>query len=64
MPFSQKNLNTFVGIMFFYILLSYLFFPLVFYYFIDNSLKSAGNGFIVGSLISIMLWFFFGSKMI
>lgn len=64
MPFSQKNLNTFVAIMFFYILLSYLFFPLVFYYFIDNSLKSLGNGFIVGSLISIMLWFFFGSKMV
>jgi hypothetical protein len=60
----DSKLQTFVGIMVFYILLSYLLFPLVFYYLVENSLASAGNGFIVGSLISVALWLGFGRKMI
>ena len=54
----------FVGIMFFYILLSYLIMPAIFFYLVDKSLKSAGNGFIMGSLVSIVLWVGFGSKMV
>lgn len=61
---SNKDLSTFGGIMFFYILLSYIFFPLAFYYLIDSTLASAGHGFVVGSLISVLLWLFYGSKMI
>jgi len=60
----QKDLNTFGGIMFFYILLSYVVFPLGFYYILDNTLTSAGHGFVVGSLISVLLWLFYGSKMV
>jgi hypothetical protein len=61
---SQKELTTFYGIMFFYILLSYVFFPLIFYYTLENTMTSAGHGFVVGSLISVLLWLFYGSKMV
>jgi len=58
------ELSTFIGIMAFYILLSYVIGPVLFYYAFGKTLKSAGNGFIVGSLVSIALWHFVGSKMI
>lgn len=60
----QKDLTTFGGIMFFYIFLSYLLFPICFYYVLDKTLTSAGHGFVVGSLISVLLWLFYGSKMV
>jgi hypothetical protein len=60
----DSNLQKFIGIMAFYILLSYVLFPLAFYYLVEKSLSSAGNGFIVGSLISIALWLSYGKKMI
>jgi hypothetical protein len=60
----DSKLQKFIGIMAFYILLSYVLFPLVFYYLVEKSLSSAGNGFIVGSLISIALWLSYGKKMI
>lgn len=61
---SQKDLTTFAGIMFFYIFISYLLFPMIFYYVLDNTLTSAGHGYVIGSLISVLLWLFYGSKMI
>lgn len=60
----DSKLRTFLGIMAFYILLSYVLFPLGFFYLVEKSLVSAGNGFVVGSLISIVLWLGFGRKMI
>ena len=60
----KSELSTFIGIMMFYILLSYVIGPVLFYYAFGKTLKSAGNGFIVGSLVSIALWHFAGSKMI
>lgn len=60
----SSKLSMFLSIMFFYILLSYVIFPLIFYYAFSPSLKSAGNGFIVGSIISILLWYFFGKKLV
>ena len=54
----------FIGIMSFYALLSYVIFPLGFYYLVNKSLCAAGNGFIVGSVISIVLWLLVGRKMI
>ena len=50
---SPQKMKTFFGIMVFYILLSYVIFPLLFFYFTDKSLNQAGNGFIVGSIISV-----------
>ena len=60
----DSKLQTFLGIMAFYILLSYIIFPMIFYYLMGKSLASAGNGFIVGSLISIGLWLTYGRKMV
>jgi hypothetical protein len=60
----DKKLQTFVGIMLFYALLTYLVFPVGFYYLINKSLVSAGNGFIVGSLVSIALWLGVGRTMV
>ena len=60
----MSQLSTFIGIMVFYAVLSYILFPVAFYYLMCKSLASAGIGFVVGSLISIVLWFGFGSKMV
>lgn len=59
-----KKLQTFIGIMVFYIILSYIIFPLGFYYLAGKTLVNAGNGFIVGSIVSILLWYNFGKKII
>ena len=60
----DSKLRLFLGIMLFYILLSYVLFPLGFYYLVDKSLSSAGNGFVVGSIVSLVLWLTVGSKMV
>jgi hypothetical protein len=60
----NSSLQSFIGIMVFYILLSYVIFPAGFYYLVNKSLASAGNGFIVGSLLSIVLWLSVGRKMV
>jgi hypothetical protein len=60
----MKGFNAFVGTMLFYIILSYAIMPLAFYYFIDNTLMSAGNGFALGSLVSVVLWYNFRSQII
>jgi hypothetical protein len=60
----SDKLQTFIVIMIFYIILSYIIGPLVSYYFMGCTLTAAGNGFIVGSILSIILWLTVGSKMI
>ena len=61
---DKSKFNTFLYIMAFYIFISYILGPIIFYYLIDKSLLSAGNGFIAGSILSIILWFMVGSKMV
>ena len=61
---DSNKLQLFASIMGFYILLSYVVFPLGFYYLVEKSLESAGNGFVLGSLISVALWYFYGRKMV
>ena len=60
----SPKLNKFIGVMAFYVILSYFIFPLAFFYLVEKSYKSAGNGFILGSVISILLWLSYGRKMI
>jgi hypothetical protein len=60
----DSKLQKFIGIMAFYILLSYILFPLAFYYLVGKSLLNAGNGFVVGSVISIALWLMVGRNML
>ena len=59
-----SNFSMFISIMIFYIVLSYIIGPLIFYYVGNKSLKMAGYGFVVFSIISILLWFGYGQKMI
>jgi uncharacterized membrane protein (DUF485 family) len=56
--------QTFIGIMAFYALLTYVIFPLIFYYLGKKKLINAGYGFITGSIASIALWLTVGNKMI
>lgn len=60
----MSQLSIFIGIMAFYAILSYILMPIAFYYLMGKSLVSAGYGFVFGSLVSIVLWFTVGSKMI
>jgi hypothetical protein len=57
------NTQTFIGIMAFYAVLTYIVFPLVFYYLGKKKLVNAGYGFITGSIVSVVLWLTVGSKM-
>ena len=61
---EKTKFNTFLYIMAVYIFISYVLGPIAFYYLIDKSLWSAGNGFIAGSILSIILWLVVGSKMV
>ena len=60
----DKSMTTFLQIMVFYMFLSYVLGPVMFYYAFGRTLASAGNGFIVGSIVSVLLWHFFGKKMV
>ena len=60
----MKGLQMFIATMVFYVLLSYVAMPLIFYYSVEKSLVSAGNGFVVGSLLSVVLWYAFRSQII
>jgi hypothetical protein len=60
----MPGFNMFVGVMVFYAVLSYVVMPAVFYYFVEKNLVSAGNGFVVGSLFSVLLWYTFRSQII
>jgi hypothetical protein len=57
------KVETFIGIMAFYAVLTYLVFPVTFYYLGKKNLVNAGYGFIVGSVVSVLLWVSIGSKM-
>jgi membrane associated rhomboid family serine protease len=54
-------MNTFIYVMVFYIVLSYLIGPGLGYAF-GKSYDAAGHGFVVGSLLSIVLWYTVGQK--
>ena len=61
---DKAKVYTFLYIMAVYIFISYILAPISFYYFIDKTLVSAGNGFIAGSILSIILWLVVGCKMV
>jgi len=60
----DSKFSTFLAIMLFYIFLSYFAFPLIFYSFVEKSLVGAGNGFVIGSVVSVILWHVFGRNMV
>jgi hypothetical protein len=54
----------FAQIMLFYAVLACIVGPALFYVFGNRSLKNAGNGFVAGSIVSIILWFTYGRKLV
>lgn len=58
------DVKQFSFVMAFYAVISYLVFPSISYMFFGKTLDAAGNGFIFGSVVSIILWKFYGSKMV
>ena len=60
----SSSVTTFISMMAFYAILSSIIGPLIFYYVGGKSLKVAGYGFVVFSIVSIILWFKYGQKMV
>jgi hypothetical protein len=60
----MKGFQMFVATMLFYVALSYVLMPAAFYYFGNRTLMAAGNGFIVGSVISVVMWLSFRSQIV
>ena len=60
----SSNITTFISIMIFYAILSSVIGPIIFYYLGNKSLQMAGYGFIVFSMISMLLWYIYGRKMV
>ena len=54
------NVTKYTGVMAFYAVLTYLLFPVIAYFMFGKTLEAAGNGFIAGSVISVVLWKVFG----
>jgi hypothetical protein len=50
------NITKYTGVMVFYAVLSYIIFPVIAYFFFGKTLEAAGNGFIAGSVVSVVLW--------
>jgi len=53
-------LSKFAMVMAFYAILACILMPVLFYYLLGKTLLSAGNGFMVGSVVNILLWNFVG----
>ena len=58
------NITKYTGVMAFYAMLTYLLFPAIAYFFFGKTLEAAGNGFIVGSVVSVILWRMVGMGMV
>ena len=50
------NITKYTGVMAFYAALTYLVFPAIAYFFFGKTLEAVGNGFIAGSIVSVILW--------
>ncbi len=58
------NITKYTGVMAFYAVITYLLFPVIAYFLFGKTLEAAGNGFIVGSVISVVLWKIYGFGMV
>ena len=46
----------------FYSILTFVIFPYIFYT-MERNMEGIGKGYVVGSLVSIIMWHFFGKKL-
>lgn len=60
----DNNTWVFIRIMLFYAVLSYVIMPIIFYYAFGKSLIRAADGSLLGNILSVILWYTYGSKMI
>jgi len=58
------DVKQFTIVMAFYAVISYILFPLFSYFMFGQTLEAAGNGFIFGTLLSIVLWKSYGFQMV
>ena len=58
------NITKYTGVMAFYAVLTYLIFPAIAYFLFGKTLEAAGNGFIAGSVVSVILWRMAGTMMV
>ena len=58
------NLTKYTGVMAFYAVLTYILFPAIAYFLFGKTLEAAGNGFIAGSIVSVILWRMVGMGMV
>jgi len=58
------NITKYAGVMAFYAVLTYIVFPAIAYFFFGKTLEAAGNGFIAGSIVSVVLWRMVGTMMV
>ena len=54
------SITKYTGVMAFYAVLTYILCPVIAYFMFGKTLEAAGNGFIAGSVISVVLWKVFG----
>ena len=54
------DITKYAGVMAFYAVLTYILFPALAYFLFGKTLDAAGNGFIVGSIVSVVLWRVYG----
>lgn len=58
------NITKYAGVMAFYAVLTYVVFPAIAYFFFGKTLEAAGNGFIAGSVVSVVLWRMVGAGVV
>jgi hypothetical protein len=58
------NLTKYTSVMAFYAVLTYLLVPAIAYLAFGKTLEAAGNGFIAGSIVSVILWRSVGMGMV
>jgi len=54
------SITKYTSVMAFYAVLTYILFPAIAYFLFGKTLDAVGNGFIVGSVVSVVLWKAYG----
>jgi hypothetical protein len=54
--------STFISVMVFYMVLTYVIFVMGGY--MLGGIDMAGNGFVAGSIVSLLLWFMYGKSLV
>ena len=61
---SSLNMKMVAMIMVFYMFLSYVVGPMIAYHLVGKNADSIGTGLVIGSILSIMMWYKYGIYMV